>query len=216
MIVVIQCAANKHPEAGYLSSQDGLDVHFVADPTKNGCSRMRYARPDDECLHGKTWREILVEYNKKDNDNPNGLYPAYRLYRHHAYADLVEKFGVSKVFILSAGWGLIQSDFLTPQYDITFSNAADPFKRRRMNDHYRDLCQLPEWNTETIVFFGGKDYLPLFCGLSNGHKGRRIVFYNSVTEPRLPECELIKYETTTRTNWHYLCVRSFIEGEIAI
>jgi hypothetical protein len=40
---------------------------------------------------------------------------------------LVEKFGIEKVFILSAGWGLIRADFLTPNYDITFSGSAEAF-----------------------------------------------------------------------------------------
>ena len=57
-------------------------------------------------------------------------------------------------YILSAGWGLINSEFLTPYYDITFSAAADNYKRRRKADTYRDFCMLPEDVDELIVFFG--------------------------------------------------------------
>ena len=41
--------------------------------------------------------------------------------------------GLDRLYILSAGWGLIPGDFLTPNYDITFSAAQNVqrFKRRR-------------------------------------------------------------------------------------
>ncbi|BAU49572.1 hypothetical protein SVA_3024 [Sulfurifustis variabilis] len=45
---------------------------------------------------------------------------------------------VRDVFILSAGWGLIGAAFLTPVYDITFSNSADDYKRRRRRNQFDD------------------------------------------------------------------------------
>ena len=121
---------------------------------------------------------------------------------------------MSKVFILSAGWGLIGAEFLTPSYDITFSLSADRYKRRRNSDRYHDLCMLRENTDDDIVFFGGKDYLPLFCALTAKSRGRRLVYYNSGNVPRLSGCTLKRYETTTRTNWHYECVHAFLEGQI--
>lgn len=216
MLIVIQCAASKKPDAGYLRTTDGQRVLFVADPKKCESSSIKLAKPDDPSDRGFTWRQMLIEYNEGQNENPLGLLPAYHLYRNGAYEALVDRLGADNVFILSAGWGLIRTDFLTPQYDITFSGSAEPYKRRRKGDVYGDLCQLPEGNGDPVVFFGGKDYLPLFCDLSKRIEGRRVIFYNSKNMPQAPGCELIRYKTTTRTNWHYQCVNSFLAGEISI
>jgi hypothetical protein len=40
----------------------------------------------------------------------------------------VDRFGLENVYVLSASWGLIRADFLTPYYDITFSSSADAYK----------------------------------------------------------------------------------------
>jgi hypothetical protein len=119
--------------------------------------------------------------------------------------------GLQNVYILSAGWGLIRADFLTPQYDITFAQSADQYKRRRKTDRYDDFCMLHN-QTADIVFFGGKDYLPLFSSLTDGTRSKRIVFYNSANAPNLNGCYLRRFETTTRTNWHYQCVSAFLAG----
>ena len=48
MIVVIQCAAKKKPDAGYLRRPDGQKVLFVADPDMAPASTAHaYERPDD-------------------------------------------------------------------------------------------------------------------------------------------------------------------------
>jgi hypothetical protein len=63
--------------------------------------------------------------------------------------------------------GLIRADFLTPRYDITYSPSAENYKRRRRKDRYHDFCMLPQQLDDDILFFGGKDYLPLFRSLTN-------------------------------------------------
>lgn len=210
MKVVIQCAAQKDSDAGYWRTDAGKAVSFVASPAQATLSRkMMYARPDDTSDQGVSWRSLVGDYNKAPGLNPLNLYPAYRLYRNHTYRALAEKFGIENTFILSAGWGLIRSDFLTPQYDITFSGVADIANRRRKNDYYSDFCMLPDDGAE-IVFFGGKDYLPLFLSLTGALKGKRIVFYNSASCPNVPGCTVRRYKTATRTNWHYQCAKAFI------
>ena len=108
MDVVIQCAATKDPSAGTLRTRSGKAVHFVAAP--HLCSPTAdtiYARPDDESdVRGQSWRNRLEAYLDQDTVNTLGLRQAYVLYKHSAYSRLVKKFGVSRVFILSAGWGL--------------------------------------------------------------------------------------------------------------
>ena len=147
MILVIQCAARKNPEAGYLRGRDERKVMFVADPgiapIDPNCS---YARPDDTSDTGKPWRTILREYNADPGHNPLGLLPAWKLYKNATYELLADHCGPEHFYILSAGWGLIRADFLTPAYDITFSPGAEKHKRRRKKDQYDDFNMLPERN----------------------------------------------------------------------
>lgn len=69
----------------------------------------------------------------------------------------MDRFGLHKVYILSAGWGLIRADFLTPYYyDVTFSQSAEGYKRRRKSDRYQDFSMLPEHAEEEIVFLAAR------------------------------------------------------------
>jgi hypothetical protein len=74
---------------------------------------------------------------------------------------------------------------------------------------------LPENTKEDIMFLGGKDYLPLFCSLTDTIQSRKIVFFNSMSAPRLNGCTFIRFKTTTRTNWHYECANAIIDGRFA-
>ena len=225
MIVVIQCAGGKNPNAGRFKTEDGRPILFVADPGRAPADdkEIVYKRPDDPAKSGRSYKGELVEYNRRPGDNPLGLLPAWRLYRNPVYAELVDTFSTRNVFILSAGWGLIASDFLTPDYDITFSNSArsnDAYKRRRNSDVFMDLRMLPSDRTDPIVFLGGKDYIPLFCCLTEDAKSERIVFYrcdgNSDNPPDAPGCNLRCFETSTRTNWHYECAKKLMQGRITM
>jgi hypothetical protein len=66
---------------------------------------------------------------------------------------------------------------LTPSYDITFSPSADGYKRRRKKDQYDYFRMLPGDTKIDVVFFGGKDYLPLFCSLTEAISCKKIVFF---------------------------------------
>ena len=215
MIAVIQCAATKRADAGCYRDLQNRPVLFVADPSKAPPSdRCVYARPDDDAEGNASWRDLLVQYNQTPGNNPFGLLPAIDLYENNAYHQLAAKVGRSNTYILSAGWGLIPADFLTPAYDITFSAAADAHKRRRRAERYRDLCMLSATD-QPVLFFGGKDYVPLFCELTKHVSGPRTVFYNSARPPAAPGCLLHRFDTSTRTNWHYECVRAFVAGDFA-
>jgi hypothetical protein len=194
---------------------DGRDVMFVAGPGKAPQQTgMHYARPDDLSEGTNTWRDRLVAYNKTPGINPLSLLPAYQLYDNRAYQGLVSKFGIDKIFILSAGWGLVAANYLLPGYDITFSAMAEPYKRRVKQAVYRDFCALRD-DSDDIVFLGGKDYLPLFCSLTKRFAVQKVVYYNSAMTPMLPpDYRAIKYLTTTRTNWHYECAGDLISGRL--
>lgn len=216
MIVVIQCAARKREHAGFLWTRHGKRVVFVADPTfapaRADCI---YARPDDPSDQGGSWRDVLVRYNGTSGDNPLGLLQASELYGNNVYRALCTNFGSEKVYILSAGWGLISATFLTPYYDITFSPTSERWKRRKNQNKYDDFSFLSEDIQETIVFLGGRNYLPLFTHLTSNSRSSRIVFYNSAIRPDAPGCSLVRFPTTTRTNWHYECARALLQGKLS-
>lgn len=78
--------------------------------------------------------------------NPLGLLPAWQLYKNKTYQLLADTFGQKNLYIFSAGWGLVRSDFMIPNYDITLSPSAtgpDKYKRRRKDDPYDDFAMLP-------------------------------------------------------------------------
>ena len=186
MKIVIQCAEKKiqpNSDAGFRSS-DNRRIKFVAHPelAQNSDSYV-YVRPDDLFDGVQTWRKYLLSYNSEYQKNPSRLIPAYHLYSNPIYRKLVERFGVEKIFILSAGWGLIRSDFLTPDYDITFSGAKNvaPYARRKKSDSFSDLCLLPD-DGDKISFIGGKDYLPLFTKLTADLIGPKVIFYNTKSD----------------------------------
>ena len=217
MLVVIQCAARKRTSAGCLRTQDGRRVMFVADPSlaPRGDGTV-YAHPDDDSGSGMSWRDVLREYNRnfKANlgDNLHGLLPAWQLYCPPTYQILADRFGLDRLFILSAGWGLIRADFLTPNYDIALSSASnvEKFKRRSPRATYRDFCLSPSIASEAIVFFGGKSYVPLFCDLTASATGPRTVFYAG-SRPPAPGCTLSSFGKPF-TNWQYQCAAAFVRG----
>ncbi len=220
MIVVIQCAAKKQPDAGYLRTSKGKPVLFVADPDiAPQTDQYFYAGPDDISDKGETWRDILLHYNRNPADNPLGLLKAYELYKNPTYHQLAEWNGINNTYILSAGWGLIKASFLIPMYDITFKympKKEERFKQRGKKDIYNDLLALPEHTDEPIVFLGGKDYIPMFCSLTSAIMADKMVVYNSDVQPNTPGCSSVRYQTRTRTNWHYECAKALINDDFKI
>ena len=220
-IIVIQCAARKRKESGCLQLGNGSRVLFVGRPEKAPRDgQYIYTHPDGTSDTGEPWREKLLLYNelRKDagEDNPLGLLPAWKLYRHPVYTRLADKYETESLYILSAGWGLIRADFLTPNYDITFSNNAELCKRRRARDVYNDWRMLPDDTDRPIVFFGGQSYINLFCSLTARVKGARYLFYNSAKAPDAPGCQTVRFYTHRKTNWHYEAVQAFMNCRTGI
>lgn len=217
MKVLIQCAATKDPRAGCMRTIDGRRVKFVAHPPLKGEGGGDYllVHPDDHSDNGQTWRARVLAYNQNREVNPFGLLPAYRLYSNPVYQALADGFGIRNLFILSAGWGLIPADFLTPDYDITFSGIADGIKRRRTSDNFNDWSMIENNSSDPLLFLGGKSYFRLFCELTERYQGARITLYNStVVASPCPGIKPVRYVTTTRTNWHYEAARALLDGKI--
>ncbi len=228
MIVVISCAGSKVPSAGRLRTSDGKPVEFVAHPDLMEESRVdpnvNYACPDAQSASGVTWRDRLAEYNEEHRrtaSNPHNLLPAFQLYKNRIYRDLVGEFEPENVFILSAGWGLIRSDYLTPQYDITFSSLAPVAERR---DYGRDtgfrdfnaLAEIQEAIEGPVVCIAGKDYLQLFCKLTESLDCDKLVFFTTNDPPDVTGCMPVRYEGKGGTNWQYRCARDLIDGRLQI
>lgn len=213
-IYVIQCAKSK-VSGGYLQDASGKPVLFVADPgSVPERSDVVYAHPDDRRPDGLSWRQYLLHYNAERPDNPDGLHQAIDLYRNPAYASMRDAFGAENLLLLSAGWGLVWGDFLLPQYEITFGQAgrATGYNSRALHPDFDDLVQLPDTASGRLCMIGGKDYLPLFLQLTRGYAGPKAIYYNSDVPPRVPGCELIRYPSDTRTNWHYALAKELAEG----
>jgi hypothetical protein len=215
MKIVIQCAGRKEKHAGHMRTQSGAPVLFVARPSCAPPGPYVHAHPDTVGVSAKTWRQSLVTYNEHHNvENPLGLLPAYKLYANDTYRALAKHVGVSNLYVLSAGWGLIAATFLTPCYDITFSPKAKRWARRNQGDEYADLNMLSNEYSGNVLFFGGKDYLPLFSKLTVGYKSQRIALYSSMREPVFADVKFIRFQTNTQTNWHYEAVKDFLTGHL--
>jgi hypothetical protein len=162
--------------------------------------------PEDRVPGSKlTWREYLTTRQKEST-----LLQAYNLYKHPSYLQLYTKFQ-KNFFILSAGWGLVNSEFRLPNYNITFSNNGDPNAIRNNNPLappiYHDFNQMNE-SHEDIVFVGTPDYIPLFIELTKNLKCRKIIFWKKKNTPQkfaLPNntFKFEYYATKTNRNWHY-------------
>jgi hypothetical protein len=96
------------------------------------------------------------------------------------------------------------------------AQARSRFKRRRAKDSYCDFQMLPSDVADDVLFLGGKDYLPLFGRLTANFRRKPIVFFNSATAPTLNHCIPKRFETTTRTNWHYECADAIVRGDVRI
>lgn len=225
MKIVIQCSASKNPRAGFLAFGNKR-VNFVSRPEHcPSQAGIVNCHPDDIIPNGKqTWREYLIDYNQR-GDNHANLLPAGNLYKPSVYQELVRRYGSNKLFILSAGWGLVRSEYLLPYYDITFSNQADQCKKRKSSDHYNDFNQLTENACDTINeevhFLGGRSYLGLFYSLLEEYKGPKVVYYRTKPDSKLNDSIKKKYysqvgfvyreyQTTISTNWHYDCAKKIL------
>ena len=110
---------------------------------------------------------------------------------------------------MSAGWGLVKSEFKLPKYDISFSTKGNKKSIRKININkppiYNDFNQLEVSCVDDIVYVGGKDYLDLFYKLTQNLPNRKIIYYNTQTQPKANNgnYKYIKYDINYTTNWYY-------------
>jgi hypothetical protein len=207
--VVMICASNKRNS--FFSQYPTLT--FVAAPL---AQNQRFPNGQGP-KKGKTWRDYLIA-----NQNDKSLLPAYRLYTRHIYQDLRNNLKDS-FYILSAGWGLVRSDFKLPNYDITFSaNPGDQnYRNKKLNvpPIHNDFQQLELGNMEDIIFIGSPDYLNLFFQLTQHLPNRKIIFYKKANTPivyQIPNNTFVYryYNTNRSTGWYYKLAENICNGII--
>ena len=143
MKYIIQCCASKDDILKNTFKYNGKIIKFVSHPKLIFMTdrNILFVRPDDLIPDTNlTWRDHLLFYNKEHHkDNPDKLKFATDLYEPKIYSQLVNKFGWKNVYILSAGWGLIPSNFRIPGYDITYSSQAPKYAHRLHSDVFNDF-----------------------------------------------------------------------------
>ncbi|MCX7546219.1 DUF6884 domain-containing protein [Marinicella gelatinilytica] len=223
--IVIQCAGTKNP-CGSFVDKVGKLVKFVAQPELcQSNEKFNFQKPDGLDSDGISWRDKLITYNKTQyKENPLKFLKAYELYKPAAYKGLVDKFGIENVYILSAGWGLVNADYLLPDYDITFSSTKkkDKYKKRKVLDYFNDFNFIDSNNNDEIIFLGGKSYQRLFVKLTNHLSSKKVIVYNS---DKMPNFDQIKSEKFTKLgksgkrlnmNWQYECAKEIINEKFKI
>ena len=161
--------------------------------------------PDEKMPNSDiSWRDYLLKHQ-----NDKNLRMTYKLYSRKEYQSLYEKFGNS-FYILSAGWGLVSSEYKLPNYDITFSSNSNIGAKRSTNNNnlpiYNDFNQLKINDNEDIIFIGSPDYLKLFIILTQNLPNRKIIYWKSKSLKRIYPNDTFEYryfQTNTNTNWHY-------------
>lgn len=241
MKLVITCAGRKRqPHISFL--HEGRRVEFVAQPElapHDSAEGVVYFRPDGSAPgRNATWRAVVEEYNLH-GQNEQRFWEAFKLYEpRRPYTDIyvrLKDFADQEgheLFILSAGWGMVRSNYWLPHYEITFTRPQKAEKRyafRSSKDPYQDFQHLTNAETTPIVVFTGQNYLdPLFYPLMRRVGGRKLVFHfeNSDYDQRshargagIPGVQGYEYlpyvppdhiRKATRI-WHYQCATDFIE-----
>ena len=213
----MQCAKSKHAD-GWFLDLDGTAIRFVADPSlAPAVPSTRAVHPDDIAHDGQSWRDFVLVYNaryRETGDNPFGLHAAGQLYTNAAYDSICKS--TDPTYILSACWGLVPTDFLLPNYDVTFSRSqgAPDHALRQSDAGWLDFNMLPRDAGDELVFVGGRSYLSAFERLSRNYAGKRTAYHALTNAPDIPGVEMRKFYTDTRTNWHYALAHLLTAGSL--
>ncbi len=215
LITAIQCASSKSPRARGLHTRDGREVRFVAHPeVAPAMAGVLWAHPDGPTEEpALTWRQYVTDANARA-DSGLGLLPAYKLYAPSQYGHLVNTLGAENVLIFSAGWGLVRASYLLPNYDITFSKQAEPYKVRRSSDVFEDFVQLQPSDPGPLVFLGGEEYRERMKRLTRSYGQGKLCFVRAepgtlgVPKRGVDGWTTVPFPTARKTNWHYECAEA--------
>jgi hypothetical protein len=207
--LVYTCAKGKNPIQLNYNGINNIDFRWNTDQ-----NAVHQYNPDDSIENeNRTWRD----YIKNEAQQNEQILPAYSLYRPlNPYADIYNRLQncfSDRFYIASAGWGIINSKFRLPKYDITFTKSevmedANTYRNPKKADYQKDINKL-ENVTGDILFLGGSDYLIQFISLTEHLKNVKILFINSELDNKLLD-KINQNETfkihdlnmTDRSNWH--------------
>jgi hypothetical protein len=212
--IIIQCSGRKNGELWTVNRLNGIKVKFVSHPYLCEVTPgINLFRPDDMVPDNSiTWREYLSNYNMQGK-NPDNLLRAGDLYDNKTYHILIDKFKWENVYILSAGFGLVRSDFYLPLYDITFSKKAKECNRRKKTDKFMDFnhlsADIKNNSGDSVYAFVTPDYLDSFYDLTNCILANKYIFYKSMKIKQYPGYSYKIYKSRIQTNWHYYCAQEF-------
>ena len=221
--VVMICAKTKHNNTHIWVNNQTIKFKAVSKP-ENFEFLPDGPKPNYKC----TWRKWV-----EDNQN-NAAIPklAYNLYSprnpfNEVYLNLNEKFD-DRLFILSAGWGLVKASFKLPNYDITFSSKAMRENKRvfqNPNPTFNDFnhltdnhnLELNSNNEDIIVFIGGRTYIKQFISLTENSINNKLIYYFGMNPPAqdLPlGFSYRKYFHPDATNytWYYFLAQDYANG----
>lgn len=171
-------------------------------------------KPDDISLvNNFTWKKYI---SSSEVQNGHQLLEANTLYKDSIYRKLADCFG-ERLYISSAGWGIIRNKFRIPKYDITFKNNKDKSTYRAIKDGFLlDLNHLKEdkniLGKEDIVFLGGLSYVPQFFELTKDLSNKKFILSNGNLSKNLgkklykkindsPLFQIHNFNITDRLNW---------------
>jgi len=218
MNIIIQCQGKKK-NINRFTGGNNRKVMFVADPSKYSSTDYLACRPDDmKSKQDMSWRQYIYLINQSGKCfKDNRVIRSAELYTETIYMQLVNAFGWENVFILSAGWGLIRSDFYIPYYNITFSQVNREIKyiqRKKNSDDWHDFQQLDSSSKEPLVYFGCYGYIPLLTNLTKKYKGKKIAFYAAYEAGKeLQKSGFAIIKRDSYTNWHYKCAEEWCSVE---
>ncbi len=143
--VVMMCSKSKQDNSDLIF--DNNPIAFKAISNRN----INQFKPDDKVTLNEnyTWRNFV-----SDNQHQAIIpFRAYELYRNNSYQYLFQAFN-RRMFIISAGWGIINAEFRLPNYDITFSENPDAETLRNDYDpDFHDYNQLIGVTEEDDIVF---------------------------------------------------------------
>jgi hypothetical protein len=197
--IVLTCAKQKN---GNNFIYNGTQIIFKAE------SRLainQYQPTDIIPNYDISWKDY---FNNDNQQNKALLLQSFELYSPVIYRELRECFG-NRFYIASAGWGIINSEFRLPKYDITFTKSdkeenSDTY-RNPNNTNYQNDFKFDNIEGD-IIFLGSKKYQKQFIALTSSLPNRKIIFHKGKLEVNIPEnSNIISHQVklNVNTNWFY-------------
>jgi len=209
--VVMMCSKSKQNNSELIYDNNKITFKAITHEVIN------QFKPDDDIPgnNNYSWRN----YVSNNQNHINLPYRAYELYTENVYQELFMTFG-NRLYIESAGWGIINAEFRLPNYDITFSNNINEETIRHYEaGNYDDYNQLIVSNDDDIVFIGTEKYLPLFFNLTNQLPNRKIIYWKKNNTPikyPIPNNSFIyrRYKSNSPRRWFYELASKIANGII--